>query len=67
MKSGVAAEEANDSSNGNEDDSATEEVAEVQIIASSEKEDSTLCQLCDFKSKSEKGLEIWIRKHGNIG
>ena len=67
LESGFAADEANDSSNGNEDDSATEEVAEVQIIASSEKEDSTLCQLCDFKSKSEKGLEIHMsRKHGNI-
>ena len=67
MESGVAAEEASDSGNGNDDDPATEEVAEVQIVASSEMEDSTLCQLCDFKSKSEKGLEIHMgRKHANI-
>ena len=67
MGSGVTADEASDASNLNEDNSTTEEVAEPDIVTSSEMQDPTLCQICEFKSKSEKGLKIhMMRKHANI-
>ena len=67
LVSGVTAREATDSSHRNDDDSTTEEVAEDEIVASSEIKDSTLCQICDFKSKGEKELTIHMRrKHANI-
>ena len=67
LGSGVTADEASDESNLNEDNSTTEEVAEPDIVTSSEMQDPTLCQICEFKSKSEKGLKIhMMRKHANI-
>ena len=66
----IGGDSAEEASNTN-DATATEEVKDksstdvLQIVNS--EEESTLCEICDFKSVSKKGLDVHMRrKHGNI-